>query len=114
MEVTLTEQLDVKVIDVPFEMWMEFSRKSGVTKDYWFTPSGKCKIWVGGLHLQHLGKLGEGQYDQLMAEMKNAKCDVLSTGNNYYTTGNNNLIKINNMGTILDQATKEWKERFEV
>ena len=44
--------------------------------------------------------------------MKKAKCDVLTDGRDYYTTGNDNLIKITNMETILYQANEEYNARF--
>lgn len=112
MQVTLTEQLDVKPIKIEFEVWMKFDRKKGVEKDYWFTPSGKCYLWVGGLYLNHLGELGKGQYDRLMEMMKDAKCDVLTDGTTYYTTGSNNLIRLDNVHSILHEAKKEYQARF--
>ena len=112
MKVTLTENLDVEPIDIEFEIWFEFSRKKSAVHNHWFTPTGKCKVWVGGCHMQHLGNLGEGQYDKLMKAMKKAKCDVLTDGRDYYTTGNDNLIKITNMETILYQANEEYNARF--
>ena len=112
MKVTLTEKLDVAVSEQPFEVWFKFNKKRGVDSDYWFTPTGKCNIYIGACNLDHKGKLGEGQYDKLMAQMKKAKCDVLTDGINYYTTGDNNLIQINNMYRILKNANEEWEIRF--
>jgi len=113
MKITLTEKHDIKIEELPFELRFEFSRKRGVDKDYWFTPSGKCKVWVGGCHLNHLGKLGTGQYDKLMAMMKKAKCDVLTDGRDFFTTGDNNIIRIDNLRYILGQAMDEWEQRKE-
>lgn len=80
-------------------------------KKHWFTPSGKCKVWVGGCNINHLGKLGTGQYDKLMAIMKKAKNDVLTDGRDFFTTGNDNIIKIDNLQRILALAMEEWEER---
>lgn len=109
MKVVLTETLDLEVHKTPYEVRFAFNRKRGVTGDHWFTPSGKCKIWIGGCHTQHLGKLTQKDYDTLMEKMK--KSDILTDGYDYYTTGNVEILKLGNMRTILYQINEEWEAR---
>lgn len=111
MKVQLTEEYNLKIKELPFELRFEFSRKRGVDKNYWFTPSGKCKIWVGGCSLNHLGQLGKGQYDKLIAMMNENKNDILTDDRDYYTIGSDNIIRIDNMAQILYLAMDEWDER---
>ena len=111
MKVQLTQKLDVDIVQYDFEISFAWKLKSGVSKDFWFTPTGKCKIFIGALHTNHLGQLAKGQYNKLMAMLKKGKCDILTDGRNYYTTGDNNLIELNNASQILYSANLEWDAR---
>jgi hypothetical protein len=111
MEVTVRESFDLKPVELPFEVWMKFNRKSNVKHDYWFTPTGKCNFWVGGLHLNHLGNISKEQYNELMSMMKKTKCDLLTDGTYIYTTSDVVLIRINNGMEVLNQAKDEFEER---
>jgi hypothetical protein len=108
MRVTLTETLDLKIVKLPFEALFVWNKKRGVTDKHWFTPSGVCKIYIGSLHSIPMGNLSSDDYAELMKEMKKAKCSILTDGRDYFTTGNQNILQINNMSNILYSAIKGW------
>lgn len=115
MELTLThiQKFDLEVeTKFPFEIRMEISYKRKET--HWFTPTGILKINGKVIRCQHeYGRLGEGQYDAIIAKMKKAKSDLLvDNWGNYYTTGDHNLIRLPNVGDILEKAEQEYKARF--
>jgi hypothetical protein len=39
------------------------------------------------------------------------KCDILTNSYDFFTTGNTNIIKLNNMSSILYKIISEWNKR---
>lgn len=111
MKVVLTETLDLLVYTLPFELWFKFKPKRGIKNIHWFTPKGKCNVWVGGCNNDQLGKLEGEDYANLILKMSRAKTDLLTDGRYFYTTGDKNIIRINNMDEILEQIDVEWEGR---
>lgn len=112
MEVILTEKLNLKIHKLPYEVTFSFNSKKDSRYNHWFTPTGKCRISVHGCHTEQLGNLTNEDYDSLMSQMKASKCDILTDGRYFYTTGNNFILKITNMYLILSDMNNEWNTRF--
>ena len=111
MKIVLIETLDLEVVKLPFPVSFAWTKKRGVNANHWFTPTGTCKMYIGHFHNIQLGEMTKEIYDSIMDEMKKAKCDILTDGRDYYTTGNQNITKINNMSSILYSAILEWNQR---
>ena len=112
MEVIVKQRLVLEPHTEEFEYSFSWNRKRGVEKDYWFTPSGKCKIWIGALHSERIGKVEPEEYKQLVSDLKKNKCDAFRWGSDYYTvSGDDSITEIRNMNTILYQARDEWDKR---
>jgi hypothetical protein len=111
MKVVLIETLDLKVVELPFPVSFAATPKRGISEKHWFTPTGNCKLYFGSCHTMQLGSLADNGYQMLMDAMKKAKCDLLTDGYDYYTTGDKNIIKLNNMSSILYKVILEWNGR---
>ncbi len=112
MKVTASTIIDLKVQIEEFEIQFAWNQKRGIDEDYWFTPSGKCKIWIGGLKTVRIGKIKSNIHNDLIAQMKKNKTEILSDGSKFYTTtGGNAISEIQNAYIILSQARKEWEQR---
>jgi hypothetical protein len=61
-----------------------------------------------------MGDIVDETYKTLMGQMKKTKCDILTNSYDFFTTGNTNIIKLNNMSSILYKIISEWnkKKRF--
>ena len=114
MKLQIKSTFDLKpYLKYPFEIWftMNWRRK----EDYWFTPTGKCKVNADQIRTNHLtGRMSDEDYNSIMAEMKKSKCDVLTNEweNTFYTTGDKTLIELPNLIGVLDRALEEWNVRF--
>jgi hypothetical protein len=113
MKITTKNKLDIEILDVPYNLTFAWDKKRGVAsdKDHWFTPSGICKVYIGALYNNHLGDISEAEYKTLKKLMTKEKSDVLTDGRRYYTTGDNNIMTLDNFSTILYQINNEWEGR---
>lgn len=112
MEVITQKKLQLTVHPEEFDISFAWNRKRGVEKDYWFTPTGKCKIWIGGLHTNTVGKVQPEIYKELVKQLKKNKTELFTWGSQYFTvSGDDEISEIYNMSTILYQATNEWNKR---
>ena len=112
LEVLTTQKLSLNVYQAPFEIGFAWNRKRGVEKDFWFTPSGKCKFYIGAFHINLVGKVEKAVYSDLVKRLKLSKTNLLNSGSNFYTVTNDDSVsQINNMASLLYSATKEWDER---
>lgn len=111
MEVVVTEKLNLSIVNLPFEFYFSSGNKNRADSDYnhWFTPSGKCRIYFGGCHIQEVGRYNLADYDKLVKAMKKYKCDILTDGACYYTVAGDRIGKILNMSSIIYQANAEWQ-----
>ena len=80
MEVITTQKLQLEPHKEEFEILFAWNKKRGVDNNHWFTPTGKCKIWIGGLSTQMIGHVSKDVYKTLIKKMKAAKTDVLAWG----------------------------------
>jgi len=107
--------IDLKLVKEEFSINFTFQRKRGINTayDHWFTATGKCKIWRGGLNLQRIGDVGAETSKELITQLKNNNTEIFQDGNRYYTTtGESDISEIENMHPILNQAREEWEVRF--
>jgi len=113
MKVVLTETLNLEVVNLPFEFYFASTYKNKADHDYnhWFTPTGKCRIYFGGCHIQELGNYNEKDEARMVQAMMSNKCDILTDGRDYYTRCTGFVGKILNMSTIIYQANAEWQAR---
>ena len=112
MEVIAKTRLEVTPHTEEFEYQFAWKRKRGVDKDYWFTPTGKCKIYLGALYINKVGTIEETEWKELVKQLKKNKCDTFIWGSTFYTTTSDNTIsEVGKMGYILGQARDEWEER---
>jgi len=116
MKVTLTTDLNLSVVNLPFEFYFSSGNKNKGThsKNYWFTPTGKCRIYFGGCHVRHLGRYNEADEKKLVAAMIKNKCDILTDGAAYYTRAGSDVAQLTNMYAIIAEATNEWEARKEI
>lgn len=112
MTVTTTQELELSVLKLDYILSFAWSKKRGVDKDFWFTPTGTCKVWIGALNTGLIGKVSTEVYDELIAQLKANKTEVFVWGSEYYTTtGKSNISRIFNMNSILYASGKEWEDR---
>jgi hypothetical protein len=114
MKITTKRKIDLKPYTEQFEILFSWNKKNGVpnNKYYWFTPSGKCKIYIGALSIIFVGDVTEAQTKKLRGLLKKNKTEVFTDGRDYFTTtGSNSISEIVNMSSILYQARNEWEER---
>jgi hypothetical protein len=112
MEVITKKRLVLVPHTEEFEYSFAWNKKRGVVKDFWFTTSGKCKIWVGALHNEVVGSVEPEEYKELVKQLKKNKCVTFIWGSDYYTvSGDNDISEVRNMGAILYQARNEWTAR---
>ncbi len=119
MEILAVTKLNLKPLALPYEYSFAWSRKKDRSK-YWFTPSGKAKIWFGGLNIEVVGKITDKEYDSLVAEMKAKKVDALynDTGHytdvqNPYTITNDGIVRVTNLNEILVLLGEEFEAKKE-
>jgi len=108
---TTTKTLDLTPDSTEFEYQFAWNKKRGVDKDYWFTPTGKCKIWIGGLHTNDVGKIDPEICKQLGKQLKKNKVDTFKWGSDYYTIGTDSILEILNMNQIMYKIQTEWDKR---
>ncbi len=112
MKVKTTTIVYLEVHPEEFDITFSWDRKRGVENDHWFTPSGKCKMWIGGLHTQLIGKVKPKVYKELVRQLKANKTELFTWGTTFYcVSGEDSITEIRNMETILLQARAEWEER---
>ena len=111
MNVVLTETLKLMMVNLPFTFFFSSGNKNQGNQGYnhWFTPSGICRIYFGGCHVQHRGRYNQDDEKKMVNAMKKYKCDILTDGRDYYTIANDCIGMISNMDTIIRQATEEWE-----
>jgi hypothetical protein len=109
MQVTTRNNLDLNVLELPYHVRFAWNKKRGVRADHWFTPSGKCKVYIGALSNEHVGFISKEEYDTLMVAM--SKCDILTDARDYYTTGNESIMILHNMQRILHEMNEEYEAR---
>lgn len=116
MRITLTETLNLSVVNLPFEFYFSSGNKNKGThgKNYWFTPTGKCRIYFGGCHVQHIGRYTEEDEKKFVAAMIKNKCDILTDGACYYTRAGGYIAKLTNMYPMIHKATNEWEARKDI
>jgi hypothetical protein len=110
--VTLTDKLNLTVHKTNYPYKFAWDKKRGVTDDFWFTPSGYCRIPISCLHNNHVGFISDEMYESLKSELKREKCDFLTDGSNFYTIGDKSIMRIDNASTILYKANQEWLARY--
>lgn len=111
MELILTETINLEVLKFPYELFFSWKHKRGVEKDWWFTATGKCKLWIGSLNTTLMGYHTEDDYKALVKEMVKYKSDILTDGNDYYTFSSDRIARINNMRGTLYAINQEWLAR---
>ena len=105
MEITLTETLNLEVYKLPFEVSFAWKKKRGIDKNWWFTPTGKGKIWIGSVHMEHLGEYSAKDYFRIIKEMKKYKSDILvDERGNFYTIGGERIAKLNQLIRIEEET----------
>tara|TARA_R110000796_G_scaffold58413_6_gene134973 strand:+ start:2655 stop:3047 length:393 start_codon:yes stop_codon:yes gene_type:complete len=112
MEIIATNKLELIPLVLPFAY--SFSYKKRGDDEAWFTPSGKAKIWFGGLQTQEIGNITKEEEKALHKEMKKAKADILwggkYKGKLYTTCGNITLLP--NVQDVLAKLVNEWCARY--
>ena len=112
MKVTAKKTVHLEVHPEEFDISFAWNKKAGVDKDYWFTPTGKCKIWCMALNTETLGVVTPTVYKKLVKQLKANNTELFIWGSTYYCVMNNDSIaEVRNMATILYQAKKEWEDR---
>ena len=114
MEVVAKTKLDLIPHVEQFEYQFAWKRKSGVNKNYWFTPTGKCKIWIGSLYTDRVGTIEKSEWDELVKQLKKNKCEAFTNQWRsvfYTTTGDNGISTLGNFGVTLGNARDEWEKR---
>jgi hypothetical protein len=118
MEVVATTKLNLEVASQPFEILFSWNKKRGVSndKDYWFTPSGICKIYIGALHTVPVGDITNEKYKEMCQVLKKNKTEVFTDerGNYFTLTGGScgeAVAEVRNIESILYQAQREWEAR---
>lgn len=112
MEVVASKTLQLTPHKLEFDYQFAWNKKNGVVKDFWFTPTGKCKIWCGAIGYNHIGEVSGDVFQKLENQLKKNKCDCFSWGTDLYTiTGGNGISKLMNMSNVLKYAQEEWDAR---
>jgi hypothetical protein len=114
MKVTAIQKqtVDLTVDYEEFEVSFTWTRKRGITKSYWFTPSGKCKLWIGGLGNQRVGKVQPKVYKELVRQAKAGKTELFIWGSTYYClSGGDGIDECSNLNNIMYSAREEWEQR---
>lgn len=117
MKLTATTPLDLIPLALPFEYSFARLKKRDGSK-YWFTPSGKGKIWFGGLNTETVGKITDADYKELVIVMKSAKADALYNDTGHYTDlqkpytiTSDGIVRVTNLNTILVAMNDEFEAR---
>ena len=110
-EITITKELEV--VKLPFEL--DFSHNKN-KKQQFFSFKVKddrviCKVFVNMLYNVHLGHINKNTYLTLMHEMLVKKCDLLTDGRDYYTTGNQTIMILNEFNITLLRMKREYEQR---
>jgi hypothetical protein len=112
MKVRATQTVQLTVAPEEFEVKFAWNKKRGVEGNHWFTPSGICKMYIGGLHHNRVGKVQPKVYKELYRQAKANKTELFTWGSTYYCLSNDDSIdEVYNMPSILYQARAEWEER---
>ena len=113
MEIIATTKLDLKPLVLPFAYSFAFKKRGN--EEAWFTPSGKAKIWFGGLKTEKVGNITPEEEKALHKEMKKAKADILWGGNykdELYTTCGD-ITRLPDVQDVLTKLINEWDARHE-
>jgi len=114
IEIVATTKLKLKPLALPFAYSFTWKEKRG-ENIAWFTPSGKAKIWFGGLQTKAIGNITPEEEKALHKEMKTVKADILFDGHNqqklYTTCGN--ITELPDASQILVKLIEEWDSRHE-
>ena len=112
MKLILTETLHLEVHKLPFELSFAWNKKRGEINDWWFTPTGKCKIYFQSLRIRHLGEYHDNDFPIMVKEMKKYRSDILvDSRGNYYTIASDRIGEIINLNSMLRHMTDEWNAR---
>jgi len=112
MKVVATQELNLELNKTEYKLQFSFRKKNGVDGDFWFTPSGLCKLWIGCLYTQPVGKIDKEVYENLIKELKENKTEFFKDGSNYYTTfGENAIAEVSNANQLLYKIEREWDAR---
>lgn len=114
MKIITTNELELVPLALPFAYSFVTTEKRG-ENIAWFTPSGKAKIWFGGLQQKPIGNITPEEEKALHKEMKTAKADILFTGmykSKLYTTCGN-ITELPDAQDIITKLIKEWDSRYE-
>jgi len=116
MNVTAIQKttLDLDVYKTPFKLTFSWNKKRGVNEDYWFTPSGDCKIWTCSVGNNHIGHITKAEYDSLLKRMRKAKTDILTDGRDFYSIGDVTIMELRSVSNTIDKAMKEWELRKDI
>lgn len=115
MKIITTNTTQLYAINLPFELsfvWYK-KRETFTLKGYWFTPTGKAKVWIGEISTMHLGHINDKDDKKIVALMKKYKCDILSNGTKYYTRAGTGLVEITDAYLIINTLLNEWNVRWE-
>ena len=112
MKVITKREFNLEIEGEEFEILFAWNKKRGVDKDYWFTPTGKCKVYIGALSTIFVGHVTEAKYSELVKLLKKNKIEYFKDGRDFFTTTSvYSISEIVNMTSILYQARKEWEDR---
>ena len=116
MKVSVTNSFILEPHVEKFKIKYAWTRKKGVNKNWWFTPSGTLKIWWVGLNTEVIGRVTPQVYKELLSQLVSNKAEMFYclSENKYITlVGNNKLTMMDNINNILFNAKKEAELRFE-
>ena len=101
----------LKAINLPFSLTITWNKKRNVNNEFWFTPSGQGKIWIGDISMISLGSTSDKDDKEIIKLMKKYKTDILTDGRAYYTRGMSGLAEIQNGWYLVNQMSKYWNDR---
>jgi hypothetical protein len=118
MKIITTNKFNLVPLALPFAYSFVWNCKRG-EEIAWFTPSGKAKIWFGGIQIKDIGTITDETNKKIVKEMIKAKADVLWNKDNSwlsekrYTLASSGLAECLNINEVLEKLTNEWNNRHE-
>jgi len=101
----------LKPVNLPFSLTITWNKKQNVNNDFWFTPTGQGKVWIGDISMVSLGSVSDKDDKDIIKMMIKYKTDILTDGRSYYTRGMSGLVEITNGYTIINQMCEYWNDR---
>ena len=103
-----TEKLDLVVYKTDFPVSFKWEKRSGVTKDYWFTLSGRLYIHSLAIPVTSIGYVDKKVTKALHRLMTKARVDILTDGVKLYSTRGNEIVLLH-MEYIMHTAETEYR-----